>query len=193
MTEPFPSNAEIFSGLINDLAKSSHGSSELKAIKGFLDKDLKKTAAREKFLLPLLTRSAIRWEEVKASVWNSEEEMNLNHFPFLQGDIISTSLVLTLGMAQTQQQHKLWLVLSPDCDCVRSRFVRVAPVFPVLASAAPSDVEPTRFGHSLRLSSPKAFPIPPLPKDIGSGVRGYFADFDEPCFIEQDSKNAATV
>lgn len=94
MTEPSTSSAQIFSGLVDDLAKSSHGSNELRAIKGFLEKNLKKTAARENFLLPLLTRSAVSWDEVK---------------------------------------------------------------------------------------------------DIDSEVRGYFADFDEPCFIEHEKVHAATV
>ena len=131
MSQPTSSDEDRFKNLIDNLAKSSHGSNELKAVKSFLSNDLKKKAQREAFLFPKLIQSAITWDAVKDTVWQDAEKRDANRFPFLQGDVIITKMVLALGMAESTQDHELWLVLSPDCDCVRSSYVRVAPVFAV--------------------------------------------------------------
>ena len=180
-----------FNGLVEELAKSSHGSAKLAEVKKFLDKELKGTANRESFLLPKLLQEAVVWEDVKDSVWKSEKAQKENKFPFLQGDVIGTEIVMRLGEAETSQKHGIWLVLAPDCDCVRSSFIRVAPVFPVY-SGSKSTGDNQRFGHSLKLSTLKAFPLPKLPSDMEDVLRGYFADFGEPFFIKQGSALIAT-
>jgi len=186
------SSDDLFNKLIADLAKSCHGSAELRAVKGFLANDLKKTSQREAFLFPKLVQAAITWDAVKDTVWADAEKREENRFPFLQGDVIGTTTVLALGMAEITQDHDLWLVLSPDCDCVRSSYVRVAPVFAVKKGPKVDNDRTQRFGYSLKLASPKAFPLPPLPGDIDQDLRGYFADLETPYFIAADDKGLAT-
>src|SRR5262249_13022947 len=96
------------------------------------------------------------------------------------------------GMAQTSQRHELWLVLSPDCDCVRARYVQVAPVFPVYNGMAADDARVQRFGHALRLRTTKAYPVPPLLGDDDPGLRGYFADLEVPYYICEEHEGLAT-
>jgi len=186
------SSSNRFQKLIDDLAKSCHGSHELIAIKAFLSTDLKKTSEREAFLLPKLAQAAITWDAVKESVWPDPAKREANRFPFLQGDVIGTTTVLALGIAESSQLHDLWLVLSPDCDCVRSAFVRVAPVFAVHKGSKIDNDRSQRLGYSLKLGSPKAFPLPPLPGDDDLDLRGYFADLEEPYFITAQDKALAT-
>ncbi len=182
---------EQFNNLVEELAKSSHGSSKLGEVKEFLNKELKGTANRESFLLPKLLQEAVVWEDVKDSIWKSSKAQKENKFPFLQGDVVGTEIVMRLGEAQTSQKHGIWLVLSPDCDCVRSSFIRVVPVFPVYSVSKSTEAK-QRFGHSLKLSTLKAFPLPKLPSDTEDELRGYFADFGEPFYIEQGSASVAT-
>jgi hypothetical protein len=164
----------------------------LKAVKDFLSADLKKTAERESFLLPRLLQTAISWEAVKESVWPDSAIQEANCFSFLQGDIVETTTVLALGMTESSQTHDLWMVLSPDCDCVRGAFIRIAPVFAVYKGRRSDSDSAQRFGHSLKLSSPKAFPLPVLPGDCDPDLRGYFADLEIPYFIDEQSKGWAT-
>lgn len=109
---------ERFNSLVEELAKSSHGSAKLGEVKKFLDRELKGTANRESF-------------------------------------------------------------------------IRVAPIFPIYSSSKSTEAK-QRFGHSLKLSTLKAFPLPKLPSDTEDGLRGYFADFGEPFYIEQGSAPMAT-
>lgn len=191
MSQP-QSSDDRFQKLIDDLAKSCHGSTELKALKAFLSNDLTKTPQREAFLFPKLVQAAITWDAVRDAVWKDADKREANRFPFLQGDVIGTTTVLALGMAETTQTHDLWLVLSPDCDCVRSAYVRVAPVFAVQKDPKADNDRTQRLGYSLKLASPKAFPLPPLPGDSDSDLRGYFADLETPYFISADDKWLAT-
>ncbi len=69
-----------FNGLVEELAKSSHGSAKLGEVKIFLDKELKGTAYRESFLLPKLLQEAVVWEDVRDSVWKSERSQYDYHF-----------------------------------------------------------------------------------------------------------------
>jgi hypothetical protein len=68
----------------------------------------------------------------------------------------------------------------------------VAPVFPVYSDERGDAQWTQRFGYALKLSSPKAFPLPPLPGDHDAGLRGYFADLGEPFFITSADKGLAT-
>lgn len=192
MTHAMSSEEERFQSLINDLATSAHGSAALAAVREFLRDRLKKTAQREEFLLPRLMQDAILWDGVKDHVWQESTSQEANRFVFLQGDVIGTTTVLALGMAETSQEHDLWLVLSPDCDCVRASYVRVAPVFAVSSGPTADHGRTLRFGHSLSLHTPKAFPLPRLPGDDDPALRGYFADLEIPYYLGADDKGLAT-
>ena len=192
MTHAMPTEEEQFQSLINNLAASCHGSAALTAIRAFLGDTRKKTAQREEFLLPRLMQEAILWEGIKDRVWKDASKQDANRFGFLQGDVIGTTAVLALGMAETSQQHELWLVLSPDCDCVRASYVRVAPVFAVFSGTRADRDRTQRFGYSLSLRTSKAFPLPRLPGDDDPALRGYFADLETPYYLSADSKGLAT-
>ena len=181
-----------FQTLITALANSCHGSVELGAIKTFLSNELKKTAGRESFLLPQILQETILWDAVKDAIWSDDETRETNSFPFLQGDIVGTASVLALGIAEISQEHDLWLVLSPDCDCVRSPFVRVAPLFPVFRGTREDFSRTQRFGHALKLTTHKAFALPLLFGDNPEELRGYFADLEVPYYIDQNAKTLAT-
>jgi hypothetical protein len=186
------SEEEQFQSLINALAESCHGSAALAAIRGFLSTTLKKTTYREEFLLPRLLQEAILWDGIKDHVWENATKQEDNRFAFLQGDVIGTTMVLALGMAETSQEHDLWLVLSPDCDCVRASYIRVAPVFSVFRGSTDDQGRTQRFGHALNLRTSKAFPLPCLPGDDNPALRGYFADLETPYYIAADDKEMAT-
>jgi len=187
-----PCEEEQFQSLIDNLAASCHGSAALAAIRAFLGDTLKKTAQREEFLLPRLMQDAILWDGIKDHVWKESTLQDANRFGFLQGDVIGTTTVLALGMAETSQDHDLWLVLSPDCDCVRASYVRVAPVFTVFSGTTADPGRTQRFGHSLSLRTPKAFPLPRLPGDDDPALRGYFADLETPYYLCAGDKGLAT-
>lgn len=177
-----------FNDIVAKLAKSSHGSAALAEVKKFLGEALTSTARRASFILPKLLQQAVIWQDVKDFVWQNEDIREKNKFPFLQGDVINTRMVLRLGDAEASQEHSNWLVLSPDCDCVRSRFIRVAPVLPVYNDSKAKQI----FGYSLKLSTLKAFPLPKLPYDADKELRGHFADFEEPFYIKRESVKLAT-
>ena len=182
---------ERFDALIKKLATSSHGSQELGALKAFLANDLKKD--REAFLLPRLAQAAVTWLDVKERIWPTPADQEKNQFPFLQGDIIATTMVLALGMAESSQRHNLWLVLTPDCDCVRAKFVRVAAVFPVYSGNKANPESSNRFGHALKLATTRIFPLPKLAGDELVELRGYFADLETPYYITHADKGLATA
>lgn len=187
------SDSREFDELLDCLAASCHGSRELNNIKTFLGKNFKKTAQRQAFLLPRLIQDPIVCDAVKSAIWVSADEQSANHFPFLQGDVIGTTVVLALGIAESSQEHDLWLVLSPDCDCIRAPFVRVAPVFPVYNGNVANHEITQRFGYSLKLATSKAFPLPTLPNDPpDTGLQGYFADLEVPYYIGVQDKGLAT-
>jgi hypothetical protein len=187
-----PCEEEQFQSLIDDLAATCHGCAEFAAIRAFLGTSLTKTAQREAFLLPRLMQEAILWDGIKDSVWKESTKQEANRFAFLQGDVIGTTMVLALGMAETSQQHELWLVLAPDCDCVRASHVRVAPVFPVFSGTIADRDRTQRFNNSLSLRTSKAFPLPRLPGDDDPALRGYFADLEIPYYLREDDKGLAT-
>jgi hypothetical protein len=183
---------EQFQSLIDALAASCHGSTALANIRAFLSTTLKKTAHREEFLLPRLLQEAILWDGIRDHVWEDVTKQEANRFAFLQGDVIGTTMVLALGIAETSQEHDLWLVLSPDCNCVRASYVSVAPVFPVFSGTTADQGWTQRFGHALSLRTSKAFPLPCLPGDDDPALRGYFADLETPYYIAADYKGLAT-
>lgn len=168
--------SEAFRTLVEDIENSAHGC-DLSKIKNFMSERFSSTSEREHFLKKTLTRKPIAWDSVKKSTWEKEEEQDSNKFIFVQGDIINTTMVSALGIAESEQDHACWMVLSPDCDCIRSRYVRVAPVFQVpLGKSEHSQ----RYSLALKFSNCKAFYIPLIKEEIDDGIRGYYADLEEP-------------
>ena len=124
---------EEFISCIEQLAESAHGCKELVSVRTFckekLNKHKKKIPERAKFLSDLMIRTPIRFEEVKEKVWSIEEEREKNRFPFIQGDIVKTTVVSTLGLPRSQQEIEYWIVLTPSCDIVRKEYVQVSPLY----------------------------------------------------------------
>ena len=106
------SQDDRFRALIDNLATTNHGSAALGAVKAFLASDVKKE--REAFLLPRLGQEAVTWLGVKDRIWSTPEGQQTNQFPFLQGDLIETTMVLALGMAESSQTHRLKFLNKTD-------------------------------------------------------------------------------
>ena len=179
---------ETFQNLIKDMETSAHGSKSLQDLRAFLKDNFSKTSARKDFMLSRLFKESISWDVVKDHVWPSEQDRQNNNFLFLQGDIIRTQMVLHPGSSESTQNHDLWMILSPDCDCVRSEWIRVAPVFLVTATDKDST---DRFGLALKLHH-KFFPIDKNFSDADAAAIGYYADLISPSYITAEFKAFAT-
>lgn len=118
MTQPVESEFQL---LIEKLSKTSHGVQHFSEVKDFL-KEFAGTEKRVSFLAKFLIQSKITWDLVKVRVWKTEKEQDANKFAFIQGDVIETTLARGIGTALSANDHSLWLVLSPDCDCIRASF-----------------------------------------------------------------------
>ena len=183
-------NAESkFAKIIENLAKTSHGSESLRELRTFLSTDVKKTRNRETFLAKRILRPPIKWLDVKDQVWESEEERLSNQYAFLQGDVVESRLVK--GLEGGPVDHDRWMVLSADCDSARTRYVRVAPVYPVLLKD-PTDSQATlNYTAAMKLQNSRMFAIPPLPSDDPSQVRGYWIDLVTPHYFDFGANDLA--
>ncbi|MEM7228350.1 MAG: hypothetical protein AAF432_05975 [Planctomycetota bacterium] len=174
-----------FEEIIDELAKTSHGSKGLERLRAFFETRVRKTKARGAFLRDRLIQPPIKWFDVQERVWKTAEERNANQFSFLQGDIVNSKLVL--GVDGARYEHNLWMIMSADCDCVRGKFVRVAPVLPVDESVS---IEKQTLAFALKFANERSFPIPHLPDDDSTSPTAYVANLEEPahlCF--GDDKN----
>lgn len=77
----------------------------------------------------LFYREPVEWMEIKDTIWETDELRNSNHFPFLQGDLIQTKLVQSLGKYELPSDK--WIVVENTCGATRRPFVKVAPAVPV--------------------------------------------------------------
>lgn len=184
------SNA-IFEHQVALLAEAAHGVPQLAALtehmKG-LDKNARATLIESYFC-----RKPISWQFVKEQIWDTEQKRADNKFHFLQGDVIETSMVQGIGSAASASTHDLWLVLSPDCDCVRSKYVLVAPIYEANRDTNPEQFEgyKNRYVLSLTLGTLKYFPVG---KDLfEQGAEGFFADLTEPYFLPVDAKDTVVI
>lgn len=177
---------------ITTLAESAHGVAGLETVKVFM------TALKSEVRLQIIERFLLRppatWTEVKDHVWSAEDKRIENKFPFLQGDIIETTLVEKIGASRSGPSHDLWLVLSPDCDCVRAPLLTVAPIF--CGNPEAHDVETLkdhkqRFKSSLAFGTHKFFPL--KAKLFENSCENYYADLTEPYFLRKPNQDAATV
>lgn len=181
-----------FESAISALAEGAHGVEALNDIK-ILMTTLKKDQRLE-LLSDYLFRSAIIWSEVKDTIWEDEASRTKNKFALLQGDIIETTMVERIGSATSGFTHDLWLVLSPDCDCVRAPFIQVAPIF-FSDSKKHQEEYLTRnknnFSMSLALGTLKFFPISRCL--FNDHCEHYYADLTEPYYIREVNKDSAAV
>lgn len=183
-------NENSFDELITLLAQNAHGVKYFSSIKSHIG-TIENTAKRKDFLNPYLTQNKVEWENVKTEVWETEDLQNANRFQCLQGDIIATTLVMGIGKSKFGESHSLWLVLSPDCDCIRSKYIKVAPIF----AADKEDAEYSKHKQTLTLAfklvSPKFFPIG---LDLfGNDFDGYYADISEPYYLSEEDKKTISV
>ncbi len=174
---------DSFRSLIKNFGNTTHGSVALKSVREYLG-NLGKSARREECLSAILFQEPIQWESVKDRIWaNDEAKQDANRFDFLQGDIVDTTMVLAPGIADSEQTHSLWLVLSPDCDAVRATYVSVAPVFEITTELK------SWYATALKLGSHRFFPIPFIIGDAPK--KNYFADLTKPYFIHESGKKFA--
>lgn len=176
---------QLQSGFLN-----AHGSYAFEQIAAGLRK--KKTAKVLEYFYGQFFQDPIAWEDVKDRVWSTDREREENKYPFLQGDIIQTSAVVSLAQSRGMQKHDLWMVCSPTCDIPRGAdYIRVAKIFRV----DKSDIDSTKIDTpayedfkklvlGVKFSSNKYFPIPPFPKD-SADTFGYFADLVTPYYLER--------
>ncbi len=155
-----------FAEIVRDLDATSHGSASWRRVAQFFQDRFGKSQQRLDFLAHHLLRPPVEWEDARHELWPGDDKKQTdNRFHFLQGDLIRTELVASWVSATGAQlqvfgadraTHDLWLVLSPDCDAVRSELVSVAPAF--VASK-----EELAIAFALR--SPHRFPLPRLTGD----------------------------
>lgn len=185
------SDQENLSDIIEKISKEAHGNPSLKEVNPFLAKNFINTdKAITGFLNVEIVRDPIKWETVKEAVWGTPKEQDDNKFHFVQGDIISTSKVLRLGTSEYNQEHDLWVVRAPSCDCVRAEFVRVSPVIEVTDKNATNFNE---FRTALYFTTPNRFPIPSSILDDGEKRFAFYADLIEPFYLKAEDKEDVIV
>jgi hypothetical protein len=173
------------------LAENAHGCKELKDVAAFcsnrLNKVKKKLPERAAFFENIICRDPIHFEKVKDIIWKDPSVQEQNQFPFLQGDIVQTTVVSTLGNPLSVQELDLWLVLTPSCDIVRREYIQVTPLFEVKVSNADQTSTEKKildsFALGLKFVSSRLFAYP---KKLHEDpiVLGYVADLStSPSYI----------
>jgi hypothetical protein len=137
------------------------------------------------------------WSEIKGQVWDSEDLQNKNEFIFLQGDIIHTTNVVTIGQARSDIEHAFWMIMNPTCEMVANRgtnrYFRVAPVTFVNSELEHKDSQEFKtMQYAFKLKKPNCFPISRLPGDDSSILGGY-AYLETLFFLEEEKSVFATV
>jgi hypothetical protein len=179
-----------FEDLIKLLAAAAHGVEKFSEVRALLQ-GFSKTQMRVDFLSEYLSQNQILWESVKDHVWPTADLQEKNRYHFIQGDIIGSNLVRSVGSALSGTNHQLWLIVSPDCDCVRANYVKVAPVYGVDKDDESYKENKNNWSLAFRLSSSKFFP---LGNDIfENGFEGYYADLSEPYFLHLEDKESVIV
>lgn len=168
--------AAEFERIVADLAETSHGSDGLDDLCGHLQR-MKRTSRRAKFLEARLAREPVRWGDCCRQIWDRDEDRHANRFPFLQGDVVQSSLVRGLSGSSA---HDLWMTLAPDCDNVRAPFIRVGKVIGVKAD---DDDRKRKFAIATTFRSPKFFPLPRLPGDPHE-LLGHIVDLEVPYYLD---------
>lgn len=183
---------EQFEQQTHQLASVSHGITQLESLKTLIQNVNKATRLllfQEYFLRP-----PVKWDSVKDEIWDTEEKKSANKFCFLQGDIVETTMVEGIGSSRSGSSHDLWLILSPDCDCVRGSIISVAPIFchdPGI-NEDENKKKKDAFSLSTGLGTLKFFPLSKSLFNDDDG-EGFYADLTEPYFLRPENKTTAIV
>lgn len=182
---------EKFEQETHQLAIVSHGVAQLESLKTLI-KSVNK-ATRLLLFDEYFLRAPVKWDDVKDSIWETEEKRTDNKFHFLQGDIIETTMVEGIGSSNSGSSHDLWLILSPDCDCVRGTIVSVAPIFchDPTSNEVDNKKKKDAFALSTGLGTLKFFPL--SESLFRDGDEGFYADLTEPYFLRTENKRSAVV
>lgn len=148
----------------------------------FADRFKKKaTNNREAFLRPRILQPAIKWLDVRESAWGTDEERAANQFSFLQGDLVESRFGYGLDGITN---HSIWMILSPDCDAVRGRFVRVGVAYPIFKSMTNEDRWLLKYKQALAFRNSKLFSVPWHGNH--PELRGYCVDLESPHYLRFD-------
>jgi hypothetical protein len=104
-----------FKSAVDLLERNSHGNQNYQLIAEKAEK-IGKTSKILPILKSFMLKEPILWEDVKNRVWSSEKEREDNKFYFLQGDLISTSRLVTVDEARTQHDFFFCVVRQPSCE-----------------------------------------------------------------------------
>ncbi|MBS1983807.1 MAG: hypothetical protein JST16_06520 [Bdellovibrionales bacterium] len=185
---------EKFGGILSALAGDAHGSHHIATLKDFFES--MGTSKAAKILAKFMTQEPVRWTEVKERTWPEAGKAEENQFWFIQGDLISSQLVLLPGITPSRQTHPHWLVLSPTCDVIRADYINLAPAYAVKKSfKAGSEDEKdiyNNFNLAVRFRTSAFFPISFLKEDDPDFL-GYLVDLREPAFLGPDSDRSGVV
>lgn len=193
-----PTITELVTEVIQKEYLESHGCHAFDKLNSAIGK--KKTKTILKDLKTSFYQDPIEWSKVKDHVWSTEDERLKNKYLFLQGDILKTELVISLGQSRFNQTHDSWLVCSPTCDIARGPdYVRVAKIFRIDMT----DTDKNKIGTKeyegykklslgTKFANTKFFPLPSFPNDLPETF-GYYADLETPYYLERDKMSLAIV
>lgn len=180
--------------IINELVTTGHTVSGLISLqKHLVYKHTSVENAVKDFLELEFLQEKLDWATLKDKVWGTDEKRKeKNKFKFIQGDILSTTLPLRLATAESTAEEfpKLWLVRSATCDCVRSEFVAVAPVYRVEKK---SESNYNEFRSAVFMKAPSRFPLPKTIIEIDQPKIGFYADFSEPYYLQKKDIESVVV
>lgn len=191
-----PTLDEDLSSILKNEYLDAHGSHAFTKLNEKFKK--KKSAAIISFFKGIFYQDPIAWEEIKESIWATEEEREANRFHFLQGDVIQTTLVEALSQSKSHQTNDLWIVCTPTCDIARGPdYIKVAKLFRIdVSDTLPEKDGSAEYDEFKKLSlgckfaSTKYFPLPPFLKD-DPDTFGYYADLETPYFLSRSNLGAA--
>lgn len=167
------SQDDEYDRILSRIKTTAHGSRDLRDFSTFLVSLKKK---KRELLAQKLMQEAIPWEVNKErNTWATEEEARKNQYWFLQGYLIDSAHVIG---PRGVESHRRWLVLSVDCDCVRSPYVFLGK----LVAVDDSQESKEKLALASAFKSPRLFPVPPF-ENAGSWC---IADLETPYFIERE-------
>lgn len=141
-----------FRTIVDKMKMSAHGSAHLSELS-----ELMRTLTKQKrpFLKQRLLQRVIPWDENKErKVWSNDKVADQNKYWFLQGYLIESRHVIGPNGVEN---HREWMVLSVDCDCVRAPYVSVGKI----TQAGDAQEERQRLSLASSFKTAKYFPVPP--------------------------------
>lgn len=164
-----------FDEILAKMRESAHGSQHLGELSQLMKKLKKK---KREFLASRFIIPATTWDENKEKgIWENDSEAEKNIYWFLQGYWIESTHVL--GPAG-KEDHQDWLVLSVDCDCVRSPFINLGKIYQI---SDDDEDDKRRLSLASTFKTTKYFPIPPTEERDNWSI----VDLETPYFIENEN------